>query len=161
MLKSIQSGIWAKAMTKEFSVIQLEDWEKVAVFLRDQLTAPTILALSGPLGAGKTTLVQALARTLGVVDRPRSPTFSLLRTYSLPTPVNSIKRLVHIDAYRLDQPSDIHALDLAGELSEPGTIVAIEWAEQLGETLKVFNVPVFHLVIEPKEGTERLVKIHL
>jgi tRNA threonylcarbamoyladenosine biosynthesis protein TsaE len=148
-------------MTKEFSVITLEDWDKAAQFLKDYLSAPALIALSGPLGAGKTTLVQALAHALGVVDRPRSPTFSLLRAYTLPTPIHGIKRLVHIDAYRLDQPSDIHALDLAGELSEPGTIVAIEWAEQLGETLKTFNVPVIYLNIEPKEGTKRNVNIHL
>ncbi len=133
------------------------EWKEVVDALIEHLRAPMILALSGPLGAGKTTFVQALAQALGVEDRPRSPTFSLLRAYVLPSETRGIRRLVHIDAYRLETANDVYALDLEGELSEPGTIVAMEWPEQLGDALKKFGVPILKVEIKPSENGERVV----
>lgn len=138
----------------------IQEWKQVMDGLIEHIHAPMILALSGPLGAGKTTLVQALAQALGVEDRPRSPTFSLLRAYPLPMEVRGIRRLVHIDAYRLEQASDVYALDLEGELAEPGTVIAIEWPEQLGEVLKTFGVPILPLRIEPMPDGARVVTIN-
>ncbi len=137
----------------------VEEWEKVAQAVVEHLHAPLILALSGPLGAGKTTFVQALANLLGVVDRPRSPTFSLLCAYVLPVPQNGIRRLVHIDAYRLEKASDVYALDLETELAEPGTIVAIEWPEQLGEALQNFGARILNINIQPSETGVRVVSV--
>lgn len=137
----------------------MEDWEGVAGALIERLRAPVLVALSGPLGAGKTTLVQMLARQLGVTDRPRSPTFSLLRTYTLPNEQGGIRRLVHIDAYRLEKASDVYALDLEGELAEPGTVVAIEWPEQVGDALQKFRIPIIQVEIDPQGTGERTVRI--
>ncbi len=142
---------------KTFHVQAIEDWNGVAQAIIEQLRAPMILALSGPLGAGKTTLVQTLAHRLGVEGRPRSPTFSLLRTYTLPKEQNGIKRLVHIDAYRLENASDVYALDLESELAEPGTIVAMEWPEQIRETLGSYHVPLLEVQIKPSVADERIV----
>jgi tRNA threonylcarbamoyladenosine biosynthesis protein TsaE len=142
---------------KTFQVQAIEDWDGVAQAIIEQLRAPMILALSGPLGAGKTTLVQTLAHRLGVEGRPRSPTFSLLRTYMLPKEQNGITRLVHIDAYRLENASDVYALDLESELAEPGTIVAMEWPEQIGESLKNLGVFILEVTIQPEAKGERTV----
>lgn len=142
---------------KTFHVQAIEDWNGVAQAIIEQLRAPMILALSGPLGAGKTTLVQTLAHRLGVEGRPRSPTFSLLRTYTLPKEHNGIRRLVHIDAYRLENASDVYALDLESELAEPGTIVAMEWPEQIGESLKNLGVRMLEVMIQPEASGERTV----
>ncbi len=144
---------------KTFQVQAIEDWDGVAQAIIEQLRAPMILALSGPLGAGKTTLVQTLAYQLGVEGRPRSPTFSLLRTYTLPKEQNGIKRLVHIDAYRLENASDVYALDLESELAEPGTIVAMEWPEQIGESLKTLGVRMLEVMIQPEVSGERTVSV--
>lgn len=144
---------------KTFQVQAIEDWNGVAQAIIEQLRAPMIVALSGPLGAGKTTLVQTLAHRLGVEGRPRSPTFSLLRTYTLPKEQNGIKRLVHIDAYRLENASDVYALDLESELAEPGTIVAMEWPEQIGESLKTLGVPMLEVTIQPEASGERAVSV--
>lgn len=146
-------------MSKEYQIINLEDWDGLANELLASLKAPTIITLSGPLGAGKTTFVQALAKVLGVIDRPRSPTFSLLRTYTLPKEFRGIRRLVHIDAYRLETAFDLFALDLEGELAEPGTIVALEWPEQVGDALEKLGVTIVGIKIEPTEGTKRIVTI--
>lgn len=144
---------------KTFQVQAIEDWDGVAQAIIEQLRAPMILALSGPLGAGKTTLVQTLAHRLGVEGRPRSPTFSLLRTYTLPKEQNGIKRLVHIDAYRLEKASDVYALDLENELAESGTIVAMEWPEQIGESLKNLGVRMLEVTIQPEVSGERTVSV--
>lgn len=146
-------------MNKEYSIIALEDWDVLAASVLTGLTTPTILTLSGPLGAGKTTFVQALARALGVTSRPRSPTFSLLRTYVLPKEIQGIRRLVHIDAYRLETISDLYALDLEGELAEPGTVIALEWPEQVGDALEKLGVKIVSIKIEQAEGTKRVVTI--
>ncbi len=142
---------------KTFQVQAIEDWDGVAQAIIEQLRAPMILALSGPLGAGKTTLVQTLAHRLGVEGRPRSPTFSLLRSYTLPKEQNGIKRLVHIDAYRLENASDVYALDLESELAEPGTIVAMEWPEQIGESLKNLGARMLEVTIQSEASGKRTV----
>lgn len=140
---------------QRFEIQGIEGWDAVAAHVIEHVHAPLILALSGPLGAGKTTLVQVLARLLGVEDRPRSPTFSLLRVYPLPKEQHGIRRLVHIDAYRLEKASDLYALDLEGELAEPGTLVALEWPEQVGGALTKFGVPLLNLKIQLMENGSR------
>lgn len=146
-------------MSQHFHVKNIQDWSEVAQYLIQSLRAPQLLTLSGPLGAGKTTLVQALAHELGIKAEPRSPTFSLLRSYALPEERNGIRRLVHVDAYRLETANDVYALDLEGELAEPGTIIAIEWPEQLGEALQKFHVPQVCVVIDPQATNDRLVEV--
>ena len=146
-------------MNKVHQIVTLEDWDELTKTLLLELPTPTIITLSGPLGAGKTTFVQSLAKALGVIDRPRSPTFSLLRTYALPKEHQGIRRLVHIDAYRLETVSDLFALDLEGELAEPGTVVALEWPEQVGDALEKLGVNIVRIKIEPTEGTKRVVTI--
>lgn len=106
-----------------------------------------ILALSGPLGAGKTTFVQALSRVLGAKGNPRSPTFSLVRSYAVKA--GDIKTLVHVDAYRIEDERDILPLGLDEYLSEPGTVVAIEWSERIANFIRATKVPVLSIAIEP------------
>ena len=139
---------------RSYQISSVEEWDQVVKDMMHKLHAPMIITLSGLLGAGKTTFVQHLACALGIQERPRSPTFSLLRTYVLPRAHGSIKRLVHIDAYRLEKRSDVYALDLESELAEPGTILAIEWPEQIEEIIKACQVPIVKITIE-MEGTER------
>ena len=81
-----------------------------------------LLALSGPLGAGKTVLVRGIAQGLGADPRVvRSPTFVLHHVYPTSLPLH------HIDLYRLGDGADVTFLDLDG-LLEDGT-VAVEWGE--------------------------------
>lgn len=134
---------------------QVDEWREVAQAVIEHIHAPMLITLSGPLGAGKTTFVQVLAQVFGVEDHPRSPTFSLLRAYTLPKERQGIRRLVHIDAYRLERASDVYALDLEAELAEPGTVIAIEWPEQLGNALTTLGVPMAQLEIQPKEQGAR------
>lgn len=133
------------------------DWDTCVTSLAPELQPGDILGLSGPLGAGKTTFTQALARALGALGDPRSPTFSLMRTYQLKHHA-SLQRLVHIDAYRLEKPGDVLALNLEEEMAEPGTLLVIEWPENVRTWLDR-QQKYYFITINPQEGERREVRI--
>lgn len=88
-----------------------------------------VLALSGDLGAGKTTFVQALAQTLGVTDTVTSPTFVIMKQYL--TDDDHFTDLVHIDAYRIEEFDEMRVLGFSELMKKNGTIICIEWAEKI------------------------------
>lgn len=93
----------------------------------------TILTLAGDLGAGKTTLVQALARELGITEVVTSPTFVIMKFYET---TNSVfTNLIHIDAYRILDVSELAALNFSNVLQSPHTLVCIEWPERIQSAL--------------------------
>tara|TARA_B100000745_G_scaffold85229_1_gene53458 strand:- start:996 stop:1436 length:441 start_codon:yes stop_codon:yes gene_type:complete len=93
----------------------------------------TVLALYGELGAGKTTFIQTLARHMGVRDTVNSPTFVVMKNYTLNAQPWS--RLVHIDAYRIEEPTEMEVIKLPELLNDSTNIVAIEWADRVSEYL--------------------------
>ena len=135
----------------------LVDWNHLAETVVPELVAGDVLALSGPLGAGKTTFTQALAQTLGVKEVPRSPTFSLMSTYQIHNHP-SFRRLVHIDAYRLETPGALLALHLEEEPMEPGSLFVIEWPENIQAWFDRQEKYYFMKII-PQTGEQREVRI--
>jgi len=96
--------------------------------LAEVVRAGDVIALDGPLGAGKTTLVRALVEALGGDPTSvSSPTFTLLNHYHARLPV------VHVDAYRLQGPAALAGLGF-DELAEDG-IGIVEWAERVAPAL--------------------------
>lgn len=91
-----------------------------------------IIALTGDLGAGKTTFTQGIARGLGIKDKIISPTFVLIRQHQIP---KTKKILYHIDLYRLEGNIDIKSLGIEEIIRSPNNIVLIEWAEKIKEYL--------------------------
>lgn len=91
----------------------------------------TIVALSGDLGAGKTTFVQAVARVLGVREPVQSPTFVIMQVYDIIDSGTGFTRLVHIDAYRLHGAHDIEVLGWKELAADPHNLIFIEWPEQV------------------------------
>lgn len=83
------------------------------------LRAGDLVVLTGPLGAGKTTLTRGLGAALGARGQVSSPTFVLARTH----PTTTGPDLVHVDAYRLTDPVELDDLDLDWDTS----IVVVEW----------------------------------
>lgn len=94
----------------------------------------TVVAISGDLGAGKTTFVQHLARELGITETVTSPTFTIIKIY--PIDGDSLfSRLVHMDAYRVESLEELRPLRLSEIFKEPKTLICIEWAEKIKEFL--------------------------
>ena len=91
--------------------------------------APLVVALSGELGAGKTTLAQAICRGYGVTQPVTSPTFALVHEYAATNGV-----VLHLDLYRLE---DEWALDSIGldELLARDALVIVEWPERASARL--------------------------
>ncbi|MFA6042653.1 MAG: tRNA (adenosine(37)-N6)-threonylcarbamoyltransferase complex ATPase subunit type 1 TsaE [Patescibacteria group bacterium] len=101
---------------------------------------PRVIALTGPLGAGKTTLTQAMGKRLKVAGAMTSPTYTLQHIHPCQHP--DYDTVVHIDAYRIAGPHELPALDLAHWCSRPKTLVIVEWAEKLKTDLGPY-VPVW------------------
>jgi tRNA threonylcarbamoyladenosine biosynthesis protein TsaE len=102
----------------------------LGVRLAAQLRPGDLIVLSGPLGAGKTTLVQGIGEGLGVRGPVTSPTFVIARLHPS---LRGGPALVHADAYRLDSRLEVDDLDLDADLDSSVTVV--EWGEGLVEQL--------------------------
>jgi tRNA threonylcarbamoyladenosine biosynthesis protein TsaE len=97
-----------------------------------------VVFLKGELGAGKTTFVQELAREYGIQEGVKSPTYILMRSFDIPQSggrtefgmPRRFKRIVHIDAYRLDTPQEFAVLKPDTFLNEEGVLVLVEWPER-------------------------------
>lgn len=96
-----------------------EEMREIAERLGREVRPGDVIMLSGPLGAGKTTFVQGLARGMNVKGRVTSPTFVVSHVHSGPVD------LVHVDAYRLEDVDEVDALDLETSMAESVTV--IEW----------------------------------
>ena len=108
---------------------------KLAEIIACQILAGQILALSGPVGAGKTTFVKAFAAALGVSETVVSPTYTLLQPYNLPNAINGVEKLIHIDAYRLESAAELRAIGFDDFVNDSRAVIVIEWAENIGELL--------------------------
>jgi tRNA threonylcarbamoyladenosine biosynthesis protein TsaE len=133
-----------------------DGWKRVASHAASRLRDGDVLAVQGPLGAGKTTFVQALARALGAARTPKSPTFSMLRAYAINK--NGLKRLLHVDAYRIVNEADLLPLDLDEELLVPGTVMAVEWPENMPALLGRRKTHVLTIEIRGKGRRARFVE---
>ena len=94
------------------------------------------LNLSGDLGAGKTALVRAMLRAMGVIGPVKSPTFALLEPYT----VSSLD-FYHFDFYRLKDPGEFEGLGFR-ELFGPGFLCAVEWPERAGPRLPTTDISI-------------------
>lgn len=94
---------------------------------------PTVIALTGDLGSGKTTFVQGFVKALGIRKKIISPTFVLMRTYK----AKKKNVLYHLDLYRLESnlESEIENLGIKDIWKEENNILVIEWAEKIKKLL--------------------------
>lgn len=99
--------------------------EALGARIAQQLRPGDVVALSGGLGAGKTTLARAIIAALGHTGEVPSPTFTIIETYDHLDPP-----LVHADFYRLDQPEDARELGL--DDYREGAVLLAEWPDHAG-----------------------------
>ena len=124
-------------MRIELRTTTADDTRAVGVALAGLFRPRDAVALTGELGAGKTTLVQGIARGLGVTDQVVSPTFTLVREYR-----GTDLEVAHVDVYRLDRVQDVMDLGL-DELGDGEALLLVEWGDAVEALL-----PADHLTIE-------------
>ena len=134
-----QPGATAIAAAGSLATHSAEETRRIGRALGEAAHAGTLLALIGPLGAGKTELAKGVAEGLGVTSVVNSPTFVLMNEH-----VGRL-RLFHIDAYRLDDPEEAVAAGLFDDRQAAGVAV-VEWADRLGDRLPADRL---ELTIQP------------
>ena len=110
------------------------------------ISGATLVTLTGELGAGKTAFVKAVAKAFGVEEVVNSPTFVLEKIYGLPK--GPFKRLIHIDAYRLEKGEDLAPLGFDELMQDSGNLVMLEWPERVAGALPK-PVRALTLTVEP------------
>lgn len=111
-----------------------EEARSFARGLRPRAKEAMLVTLSGELGAGKTAFVKAVAQELGVSENVHSPTFVLEKVYALPEG-SRFKRLVHLDAYRLESSAELTPLGFKEVLRNAENLVLLEWPERVQDAL--------------------------
>lgn len=114
---------------------ELRDWGEA---LGARLAPGSVVTLTGPLGAGKTTLVQAISRGLGVTAPATSPTYTYVHRYA-----GRRGPVFHLDCYRLRHPDEAADLDWEG-IQREGDAALIEWPEKAGPWVPA---PTMHITL--------------
>jgi tRNA threonylcarbamoyladenosine biosynthesis protein TsaE len=121
----------------EATLARVEDTIALGAQLGEQLRAGDVVVLSGPLGAGKTTLAKGIAAAMDVDGPVTSPTYVLARVH--PPREAGRPAMIHVDMYRLldrtgaDLLGELDSLDLDTDLED--AVVVVEWGEGLAERL--------------------------
>ena len=99
--------------------------------------AAFIVFLDGDLGTGKTTLVKEIIFALGVKEKVKSPTFTIIEPYEL-----NNENIYHVDLYRIIDPTELEIIGLREYLNESNAIIFIEWPEKSYGYLKKFDLKI-------------------
>ncbi|HHZ15301.1 MAG TPA: tRNA (adenosine(37)-N6)-threonylcarbamoyltransferase complex ATPase subunit type 1 TsaE [Candidatus Cloacimonetes bacterium] len=135
-------------MTLTFELDSLEDTAAFARKLQPLLKRGDVICLSGDLGSGKTTFVQALGQALGIQEDIDSPSFVMLKEYH-----SGRLPLYHLDLYRIREPHELMDLGLF-DIIENG-VTAIEWP-QIAEQLFPYQTLSLHFEYD---GESRKLKV--
>ncbi len=103
--------------------------EHVASLLAGALSAPLTLGFSGEIGAGKTTFIRAMLRTLGVQGAIKSPTYALVESYAIKQEKDL--HIHHFDLYRIQEEAELEYIGFRDYFATP-SICCIEWSEHIG-----------------------------
>lgn len=129
-------------MKNKLTLSSLEDTRKLGQELAKEILkrkgeAAFVVFLDGDLGTGKTTLVKEIIFALGVKEKVKSPTFTIIEPYEL-----NNENIYHVDLYRIIDPSELEIIGLREYLNESNAIIFIEWPEKSYGYLKKFDLKI-------------------
>ena len=129
-------------MKNKLTLSSLEDTKKLGQELAKEILkrkgeAAFVVFLDGDLGTGKTTLVKEIIFALGVKEKVKSPTFTIIEPYEL-----NKENIYHIDRYRIIDPTELEIIGLREYLNESNAIIFIEWPEKSYGYLKKFDLKI-------------------
>jgi tRNA threonylcarbamoyladenosine biosynthesis protein TsaE len=136
-------------MRIDIRTVTADDTRAAGHALAPLLRPGDALALTGELGAGKTTFVQGLAAGLGFAGHVVSPTFTLVREYE------GRMRIHHVDVYRLERVQDVLDLGLDDAIAEGG-VVLVEWGDAVEGLLPPDHLVVTLTTVSPDEETRSI-----
>lgn len=137
-----------------FTSNSTEETKKIAQTILKNLSDKNIITLHGDLGAGKTTLTQFIAQNLQITQNIQSPTFTLFKTYNI-SGNTSFNELCHVDAYRLDENSNLDDLGITDYLNTPTTLTIIEWPERIINLLSQYSSKTQEVTLELGEHEQQ------
>ena len=142
----------------EFHTQSATETIAIGARLLEALTPPTLLILTGTLGAGKTTLVKGVAQALNAADSDEvtSPTFTLVHEYEGERQGKPVY-LYHLDLYRLENERQVEQLGI-DELLEDDAIVLVEWGEKFPS---IQRRAAGEIVMETAGGDQRRITVTL
>ena len=108
-----------------------------------------VIALTGELGAGKTTLAQAICRGYGVTVPVTSPTYAIVHEYASPR-----SQVFHIDLYRIERVEELEQIGWS-DIVESNALVIVEWPEHAGTLLPAGHLPIV-IDYDPERADRRL-----
>ncbi|MEW5845468.1 MAG: tRNA (adenosine(37)-N6)-threonylcarbamoyltransferase complex ATPase subunit type 1 TsaE [Bacteroidota bacterium] len=120
---------------------KLEDIEDIAQQTLSAIKGKNIICFYGTMGAGKTTLIRAICKVLGVTDTVTSPTFALVNEY---TGANGTP-IYHFDFYRIKRIDEVYDFGYEEYFYNPQALCLIEWPELIEQILPVDGVANIHI----------------
>lgn len=142
-----------------------EETKKLAQNIAKTIKSGVFLAFYGNLGSGKTTFIQGLAEGLGIKRRFISPTFIIVRHYviqiknqkpKIKITTQNLQSFYHIDLYRMDNVDDLLGIGLDEIIEDKNNIVAVEWAEKLGDMLPKKRIEFYFKYIDENSREIRI-----
>ncbi len=131
-----------------------QETKKLASEFAATLKGGEVVFLRGDLGSGKSTFVRGVAEYFAYTDPVRSPTFTIINRH--PIDHKTIKELLHLDLYRIEDEIELETLALKEELGQPGTITFIEWPSNALNSYGVFPTTTIRF---KTSGTEHDIEI--
>ena len=132
VLASVHFNRYTSSMKK-----RIKNLDELALFTREFIISlwqkkegAVVVTLSGDLGAGKTAFVKEVAKVFGITEDITSPTFVIQKEYDIHEHP-FLKKMIHIDAYRLENKSELEYLGWDDIIQNPENIIFMEWPEQV------------------------------
>lgn len=124
--------------TEDYYINDIDEIDAFAELFITKLVGPSCIAFSGEMGTGKTTIITALLKKLGVENTQGSPTYSIIQSYLLPNNENCY----HLDAYRIENETEAFQIGLE-ELFEENAYFFVEWPEKIVNFLPINTIWVY------------------